>query len=189
MWAESIINNPDADTKSDSYAAAEFIIANSATPTMDDVIWDDAKHYLAGATEHDGTEVIMLIQNFGGGINVLSVDTIDQKFAIKTAQRETLTPNGKRYRIQEVAASEDQNADTDNAYPKVLRSIADLDTAPECTIIAHPDSILPYIKRSDKKWAELGLYRTYTSDRFIEDEDLPIQVLRWGQGPSGWGED
>ena len=186
MWAESIINDPDADTKSDAYAAAEFIIANSATPTMDDVIWDDKKHYLAGATKSDGTDVVMLIKNFGGDISVLDVDTMDQKFAIKLTQRETLTPNGKRYQIQEVAASEEnqnagQNTHADSTHPKILRSVADLDTAPECTIIAHPDSI-PYMKRGDKKWVGLGLYRAYTSDGFIEDTAMPIQVLRWGPG-------
>ena len=68
-------------------------------PTMDEVEWDDAKHYLAEARHERYGEVIMLGPYERGLIDILFPSYHAEKSL--AVERETLTLTGKRYMLTE----------------------------------------------------------------------------------------
>ncbi|MBM0244585.1 hypothetical protein GWO63_010130 [Corynebacterium macginleyi] len=65
-------------------------------PTMDEVEWDDSKHYLAEADHPTWGKVIMLFKKVGtGNIFVNFPEDGEQSFIYCTP--ENLTPTGRRY--------------------------------------------------------------------------------------------
>ena len=67
-------------------------------PTMADVDWSDEEHYLAGAYDYDGREVVML-KEVVGNIQVCDVGEMQREFIPVLVHPKKLTPNGKKYQI------------------------------------------------------------------------------------------
>lgn len=65
-------------------------------PTMAEVVWDDAEHYLAEAENENGDAVIMLGKDASGRINIVG------KGFVGSVYTNLLTPTGKRYTLTEV---------------------------------------------------------------------------------------
>lgn len=157
-------------------AAAEFILANTKPPTMEDVEWDVAEHYLAGATiAVSQAECVMLSKRENGMIATAPVDGDHVIFATPGQ----LTPNGKRYELREVTVSSNESVGPDQQdHPKVLRTVEDYENALNGTVVAIPGFHTVWVKDRGK-WSN-GTDNTWLSDS-MGDEDR--QVLR-----RGWGE-
>lgn len=68
-------------------------------PTMNDIEWDDDKHFLAEAEHPEWGKVAMLRES---GL-IIFVQPIEKKIGdIQVARVEELTPTGKRYTLTEV---------------------------------------------------------------------------------------
>lgn len=113
--------NPDNLTDT-AKAARERILATTDPLTMVDVEWDTKKHRLAGATTSDGDKVAMLW-------NDTYTDRIVTDWGAYS--RDWLTPNGKRYELREVRATEEP------AHPWYLETLADYENAPAGTVAAY----------------------------------------------------
>lgn len=100
-WAERIMSTTLEMIDPVQRAAAEHILATTTEPTMADVKWDAETHYLAGAVDGDGHEVVMF-GTFMGTIRVCDVDEVNEDFAPMLENTGNLTPNGKRYELVEV---------------------------------------------------------------------------------------
>lgn len=175
-WAE---RNKACDVSSpEIQAAADFILANTAPPTMADVEWDSEKYYLAGAVDANGDEVVMLSKWFGS-IRVFQVGQMDLAYPVLESPK-TLTPNGKRYELRDITVSQDEKVGDDQAeHPKVLRTVEDYEDAPMGTIVATPAGIgSPFLKLPDGQW--------YLGDKSVGCAEMaiaePREVLRWGRG-------
>lgn len=106
QWAQEYVKWwPEEEASPKLYAAAEHILATTEPETMAGVEWDDEKHYLAGAIDADGHEVVML-GTVVGTIRVCDVDEVNEKFAPVLEYPKTLTPNGKRYKLVESRPAE-----------------------------------------------------------------------------------
>ena len=162
-WATSTLPRGDAKT----LAAIEHILATTTEPTMADVDWDDEKHYLAGAVDADGHEVVMF-GTFMGTIRVCDVSEVNNEFAPVLENPGTLTPNGKRYELVEVTGDE---------HPETLRTLEDYRIATVGTIVAYADGHA-WTKTASGAWRQ-GKDRR-TNREMAGTERL---VLRWG-----WGE-
>ena len=99
QWAEW---NKSCEVSSpEIQAAANFILANTPTPSMAEVEWDDDKHYLAEAEHLQFGKVIMLYKNpAADSIEVIykNQDGITPSITYPGA----LTPTGRRYTLTEV---------------------------------------------------------------------------------------
>lgn len=69
-------------------------------PTMDEIEWDDDKHYLAEAEQEFYGNVIMLGLANDGFIRFFIPNSSEQHFTV--ANPKTLTPTGRRYTLTEV---------------------------------------------------------------------------------------
>lgn len=127
----------------DEYRAAQHILATTTPPTMADVEWNDEKHYLAGAVDADGHEVVML-DKLHGNIRVCDVDQMGLGRPVLESPK-TITPNGKRYELREVGAPEQP------AHPATLETVEDYVNAPHGTIVAGP-GVSAWTKGSDGGW-------------------------------------
>ena len=59
-WAQKIMSNEgNVSMWESTRAAAEFILANTRKPTMDEVEWSHKEHSLQGATDRAGDELVM----------------------------------------------------------------------------------------------------------------------------------
>ncbi|MGV0434206.1 hypothetical protein ACUY3H_04485 [Corynebacterium ureicelerivorans] len=169
-WAERIKAAPDETYVDDVVAAAEHILATTTPPTMADVEWDDEKHYLTGAVDIDGYDVVM----FGtreGNIRVCEVSEVNEEFAPVLEKPVNLTPNGKRYELREVGAPEQP------AHPATLVTEQDYENAPEGTIVNIDGTVAI---RGVYGWictGEDAIYRT--RGMFDQGEG---DVIRWGWG-------
>ena len=68
-------------------------------PTMNEIEWDDEKHYLAEAEHPDWGKVVMLRES----ALTIFVQPIEKRMGdIHVARVEELTPTGKRYTLTEV---------------------------------------------------------------------------------------
>lgn len=97
QWADGVMSNPEAHSEIEVYAAMHIIDTTNPL-TMADVEWDSEKHHLAGATAFGGKEVIMIRPRRDG--NCIVTDK-------GTWLRGLLTPNGKKYRLTEIAGKPD----------------------------------------------------------------------------------
>lgn len=70
-------------------------------PTMDEIAWDDEKHYLAEAEHPDHGKVIMLGKGLFSGLIRITRPKEDGPLW-QTVGPETLTPTGRRYTLTEV---------------------------------------------------------------------------------------
>lgn len=152
-------------------AAAEYILATTTPLTMADVEWDDKEHYLSGAVDSDGIEVVMMGWR-GLLILVSDVDQMNISYAPVLEDPKDLTPNGKRYELRDIGAPEQPE------HPATLETLEDYENAPVGTIVASDDHA-PLLKRGPNAW-------TTEISSLYYDEDMARntrQVLRWG-----WGE-
>ena len=163
-WAES--RNPNSLTGA-AKAAREHIMATTDPLTMADVEWNDEKHYLAGAVDADGHEVVML-DKLHGNIRVCDVDQMGLGRPVLESPK-TITPNGKRYELREIGAQEEP------ARPATLVTEQDYENAPVGTVVAEPGR--PALtKTHGGEWHRYGGW--FTSDEMAGTER---QVLRWGK--------
>ena len=168
-WATSTLPKGDAKTM----AAIEHIMATTKEPTMADVEWDDEKHYLAGAIDAEGHEVVM-IDAERENIRVCYVDEINLVYAPVLESPKNLTPNGKRYELREAGTVKESLI----VHPETLTTLEDYEGAPEGTIVASNGKWeVPHMKQNGLWWRS-GIA---CDNEFMARNCHP--VLRWG-----WGE-
>ncbi|AIL96406.1 hypothetical protein [Corynebacterium ureicelerivorans] len=164
-WAES--RNPNSLTGA-AKAAREHIMATTDPLTMADVEWNDEKHYLAGAVDADGHEVVML-DKLHGNIRVCDVDQMGLGRPVLESPK-TITPNGKRYELREVGAPEEPT------HPETLVTEQDYANAPAGTVVAE-SHYFAWQKNQFGAWRKV---KTRLTDREMAGTER--QVLRWGWG-------
>ena len=99
QWAE---RNKTCEVSSpEIQAAANFILANTPTPSMAEVEWDDDKHYLAEAEHPAYGKVSMLSMSSLSG-EVFTLFKEDGVIYTPYVLPKNLTPTGKRYTLTEV---------------------------------------------------------------------------------------
>ena len=158
-WADT--RNPDTLTDL-ARAAREHILATTTEPTMADIGWDDEEHRLAGATTPEGTEVVMMWHD---------ADETNQIICLNSAwEPDRLTPNGKKYELREVGATEQPE------HPATLVTKQDYVNAPHGTIVAEPGGHA-LTKGSDGGWWPGGTWRTSR-----EMAGTKRDVIRWEWG-------
>lgn len=81
-------------------AIIEKALPPKPRPTMDEIEWDDDKHYLAEAEHPDWGKVVMLGQDIDYMIKFLELNRADSKTF--WGNPEDLTLTGKRYTLTEV---------------------------------------------------------------------------------------
>lgn len=163
QWAES---RQQFDNRSErERAAAEYILANTTPRTMADVEWDHGSHFMAGASMSDGSEHVMIV-NRHNGINTLPANGNGFYWNSK----DSLTPNGKRYRLVEVTAL---------GHPETLTTVEDYENAPGGTVVSGGGKSI-WAKTAFNDWITLRTVHARL-DRHMADTER--QVLRWG-----WGE-
>lgn len=160
-WAQTTQPKGDAKTR----AAIEHIMATTPQ-TMADVVWDDEKHTLAGATLDigHGPQNVTMTGRHGSIIYYITEDG-----RADYAYRSELTPNGKKYKLAEV---------TEPEHPETLSTVEDYEDAPEGTIIANPGD-MPWIKE-DGHWRS-PIFRQSSESLALTVVGNDRPVLRWGE--------
>ena len=147
--------------------AATRILDATAPLTMEDVKWDNEKHYLAGAiNEIDGSECVMVAPLDGAIANAPLGGS-----RLMLTSPGAFTPNGKRYRLVEVTDDHPEPP-----HPEVLRTVEDYENAPAGTVVAEPGTDKAWVKSMDR-WRNGHFYRD--SNIMAVDERT---VLRRGWG-------
>ena len=146
---------------------AEYVLATTNEPTMADAEWSDEEHYLTGAVDAEGVEVIML-GTYGGSIRICDADDVNETLEAARENPVNLTPNGKQYRVCEV---------TETTRPEALVTEEDYENAPVGTIVAS-NGHFPYVKRALGIWA--NTFGETRSDGAMAV--TPHTVLRRGWG-------
>ena len=167
-WAEQVMGRGELSTSvfnDGCRAAAELVLANTAPPTMEGVQWDAKKHRGLGTFGEDGVEWVMVDMRPDRRIVGVSPDFR----TVRGLRPEWLTPNGKRYELREVGADQPEN-------PKTLRTVEDLENAPDGTVVTKPGHIA--ITRRLGNWS--GQFTHEDSASMAEHG--PWEVLRWGMG-------
>lgn len=90
----------ESEFTEDTYAAIEFVLANTKPETMADIAWDSDEHYLSGCATTFGSMVMLRPQGETILVHNLNTDLTE------VFDREDLTPNGKRYELREVTEPE-----------------------------------------------------------------------------------
>lgn len=81
------------------YGAIRDALPPKPRPTMNEIKWDDDKHFLAEAEHPDWGKVVMLRE----AALIIFVQPIEKRMGdIHVARVEELTPTGKRYTLTEV---------------------------------------------------------------------------------------
>lgn len=122
-------------------------------PTMADVDWSDEEHYLAGAYDYDGNEVVMLSE-VCGNIRVCDANKLGVAFVTTLEPPQNLTPNGKRYTLttlEEIYDQEERARFAQNT--ESLFDASDYASVPIGTIAAHAEQP-PYVKLGRNTWAD-----------------------------------
>lgn len=174
-------------------AAAEYILATTTPPTMAEEGWDDSEHFLSGAVDPDGCEVVMLGM-YDSNVRVCDVGQASEDCVTVLEKPESLTPNGKRYELVDVTdqqwdpeecgptVSQGENVAYDQPkHPKVLRTVEDLKAAPDGTVISQSGEYV--LLKQGIVWAIVGDVRTMDSGIVAAGLTSDANVLRWG-----WGE-
>lgn len=186
-WAVVITTVPNIHSEL-AQAAAEYILAHTAPPTMDEVEWDWEKHYLAGATFVYGqqpTDVVMIGPTRKGGIYCAVLEH-ESLTSVRLWPVE-LTPNGKKYELVEVTdkpenpdkptqatVSSNENVRADQPeHPATLTTEQDYEDAPEGTVVAKP-GCLAWTKSYGGDWDDEGGGKASHEMAGTERE-----VLRW----------
>lgn len=96
----SAMDRKDEDATHEREEAIRKLLPPIPRPTMNEVEWDDEKHYLAEADHRTWGKIIMLFKNVEtGNIFVNFQENGEQHFIYCTP--ESLTPTGRRYVLQE----------------------------------------------------------------------------------------
>lgn len=163
-WAINFSEDAAALTHEQLRAAIKFILDNTKSETMSDVMWDSRKHFLAGAINHAGDEVVM-----AGLIDGEKIDVIVPDENLRYREyRSNLVPNGKRYKLVE---------DTIPNHPEELETIRDYENAPVGTVVAYNLGRGVDLKCDENVWEYTGF------DGNNSDVDMcgtTRRVLRWG---------
>lgn len=165
-WAESKLAMPTGHLDADVLAAANHILATTKEPSMADVVWDHDKHYLAGAVDAHGSEVIM--HSRVDDCEIATIRPGDETHGGRNWDTD-LIPNGKRYKLVEISDEPE--------HPETLETLEDYENAPQGTIVALAASP-PWSKTPSGGWRQAGDYRTSP-----EMVGVKRKMLRWG-----WGE-
>lgn len=180
-WAEKYLRYADESDSEELYGAAQIVKANTTPPTMDEVEWNDEKHFLAGAVyEVEGSTCpVVMVGETRDGCEIYSVD-LDENTGFWPMHGD-LTPNGKKYELHEMGetvSSNEKVGPDQKEHPETLRTAEDYKDAPVGTIVAH-NGCFPYVKKGRDVWTD-----TF-DDKFSDDllSGISRQVLRWG-----WGE-
>lgn len=122
-------------------------------PSMADVDWSDEEHYLAGAYDYDGNEVVMLSE-VDGNIRVCDADNLGVKFVTALEHPTNLTPNGKRYTLTTLEELHEQEERARAArHTEPLFTAGDYEDASIGTIAACAEQP-PYVKLGKNKWVD-----------------------------------
>lgn len=167
-WAQSQDPKDLTDTMK---AAREHILATTTPMTMADLEWDDEKHYLTGAVDCNGNEVIMV----GKTKSTIQVCDPDKWPMLKLENPKNLTPNGERYKLHKI---------TEPKHPATLTTFDDFKVAPIGTIITPTDGKSVYLKILEDQWIITGRDTVFDAfDPLMTNPDDPTMfVLRWGRG-------
>ena len=131
----------------DEYMAAKYITQCLAPPTMEDLQWDRDRHFLAGATDGE-YDYVMISPYRHDEESFLEIATIDcDSSNLMMIDAHSLTPNGKKYELVEVAGDE---------HPETLTTLEDYEDAPEGTIVAKV-GWPAWTKHQDGKWRDANL--------------------------------
>ncbi|MBK4144628.1 hypothetical protein GWO57_08265 [Corynebacterium macginleyi] len=96
----SAMDRKDEDATREREEAIRKLLPPIPHPTMNDIEWDDSKHYLAEADHPTWGKVIMLFKKAEtGNIFVNFHEGGEQHFIYCTPEH--LTPTGRRYALQE----------------------------------------------------------------------------------------
>lgn len=122
-------------------------------PSMADVEWSDEEHYLAGANDYDGNEVVMLSE-VDGNIRVCDADNLGVKFVTALEHPTNLTPNGKRYTLTTLEELHDQEERARaTRHTESLFTAGDYEDVPAGTIVASGEQP-PYVKVEVNMWMD-----------------------------------
>ena len=141
-------------------------------PTMDNVQWSDEEHYLAGAEDYDGDEVIML-REIDGNIQVCDVGQLGVTFAPTLEHSKNLTPNGKKYELREVVDAPDETIEPNGRC--VLSTAEDYENAPRFTVVSISGKVA---ERGFLGWYFTGFESDHGSEYMARLGEGT--VLRWG---------
>lgn len=141
-------------------------------PTMDDVQWSDEEHYLAGAEDYDGNEVIMLRKIYGS-IQVCDADQRGVTFAPVMEHSKNLTPNGKKYELREVVDPLDETIEPN--CRRVLSTAEDYENASRGTVVSVSGKVA---ERGFLGWYFTGFESDHGSEYMARLGEGT--VLRWG---------
>lgn len=167
-WAQS----QDPKNLTDAMKAVrEHILATTTQATMANLEWDDEKHYLTGAVDCNGNEVIMV----GKTKSTIQVCDPDKWPTLELEDPKNLTPNGKRYELREIIESK---------YPTTLTTYDDFKVAPIGTIITTADDKCAYLKILEDRWIVTGRDTIFDAFGLLMDnpDDPTMFVVRWGRG-------
>ena len=158
----------------DEYMAAKYITQCLAPPTMEDLQWDRDRHFLAGATDGE-YDYVMISPYRHDEESFLEIATIDCGSSnLMMIDAHSLTPNGKKYELVEVAGDE---------HPETLTTVEDYEDAPSGTVVAAASRDgsrpLPMMKGSDEVWLMMKSAKGRFNYHMAGDKRL---VLRWGLG-------
>lgn len=122
-------------------------------PSMADVEWRDEEHYLAGAYDYDGNEVVMLSE-IDGNIRVCDAGNLCVKFVTAIEHPTNLTPNGKHYTLTTLEELHDREERARAACrAESLFTSGDYEDAPVGTIVASGEQP-PYVKTEVNMWMD-----------------------------------
>ena len=166
QWAENYRdNNGKLQSPKLAHAAADYILATTTKPTMADVDWDHDKHYLAGAVDAHGLEVIM--HSRVDDCEIATIRPGDETHGGRNWDTD-LIPNGKRYELVEVTDEPE--------HPEVLRTVEDYKNAPEGTVV---DICGTVAIRQRYGWCVTGYrYKLGNDEMFQQGEGVAV---RWGE--------
>lgn len=183
-WAEMVMYAPEEHSKAEK-AAAEFILSTTENlPTMEDVEWNHDKHYLSGAIDSEGNEVIMLGEELGN-IRTLDVDMMDSELIAVLESPASLTPNGKKYKMVEATFSSNEKvARNQQQHPEILDTVQDFKDVPNGTIVAGKgQGNHPFVKQGDF-WLSVAFNYDVSSLAMAGNKNSTFYVLR-----RGWGDE
>ena len=145
-------------------AAVEYILENTTSETMADLVWDDKTHRLGGAVSKTREDYAMIMADGDVGIYAFHAESGEFYWL----SRDSLTPNGKRYKLVEV---------TEPDHPKVLDSREGYVIAPAGTVIAGPDQVFT---KGETLWFPAGVDDCLTHSQMAGADSPARRVLRWG---------
>lgn len=119
-WAVKVTSSPEKYSE-DEIISAEYILTTMPKKTMADVVWNDHKHYLSGATHKDKEVDRIMLDDYDG---LIFNAGLEGNYLLQSSPGE-LIPNGKKYKYVEVTE-----------HPEVLETEEDFENAPEGTVIA-----------------------------------------------------